>query len=53
MLDSNYPHVTNVKNNPVTWSKSQLPLRDKTSDIKIVAVKQNQLHIHNGATVNI
>lgn len=53
MSDTNYLHVTTVKYNLVTWSKLQLSLRDKTPDTKIVAEKQNQLHIHNGATVSI
>lgn len=51
LWDSNYPHVTNVKHNPVRWSKSQLSQRDFTSDRKIEAVKQNRLHVHNSTTV--
>lgn len=52
LWDSNYPHVTNVKHNPVRWSKSQLSQRGNTSDRQIGALKQNQLHIYSSTTVN-
>lgn len=51
LWDSNYPHVTSVKHNPVRWSKSQLSQRDHTSDRKTGAAKQNRLHVHNSTTV--
>lgn len=34
LRDSNHPHITHVKHNPVRWSKSQLSQRDNTPDRK-------------------